>query len=230
MGRHKKEKKAGDYILILFIIAGIAFLAVGGYMYYDGKAKEEASQAKADSIVENRDLSLFKDKSGKELTQLQSSWLAKEKLEPFNKGDIMGKLFIPKMDAELPIVSGADKANLKKGVGHVTETLLPLDGGQVVLSGHRDTTLKGIGVLEIGDKFVVQMSYGDFEYEIIETFVTNPNDLTVIVPHDEEILTVTTCYPFNFIGYAPNRYIMHAKPTFDMSELDIFDKTGGDFK
>lgn len=220
--RKSNNKKATDYILLLIILAGVVFLLVGGYMYYNVKLEEKASIAEADEIIKGRDLDLFETKNDGDLTQLQLSWLAKEKMKAFNKGDVMGKLVIPKMNAELPIVSGADPDSLMKGVGHMTKTKLPLDNGQIVLSGHRDTTLKGVGILEVGDKFIVQLSYGDFEYEIVETLITDPNDLTVIVPHDEETLTVTTCYPFNYIGKAPNRYIMHAKPVFDMNELTMF--------
>lgn len=70
-----------------------------------------------------------------------------------------------------------------------------------------------MGELEIGDVFVLQLSYGNFTYEIDNTRIVDADDRTVIKSTaPNEILTVTTCYPFSFIGNAPKRYVLTAKP------------------
>src|SRR5690606_3224100 len=110
-------------------------------------------------------------------------------------------------------VEGVDEEELEKGVGHYKGTAFPSQDGQIVLSGHRDTVFRRLGELQIGDELVVQMPYGEFTYVIEDTDIVDADDRTVINPNiDEELLTVTTCYPFTYVGSAPDRYIIYAKP------------------
>lgn len=202
-------KKWLNAVFIYVMIIGVAFLAYGGYAYYDTKNKEAKAMAQAQNILEQRQ-DVPEEKSIIDLkNQFKSS---------LGIGDVVGQLTIPKLDGVLPIVEGVDEDELAKGVGHYQGTSFPLDNNQTVLSGHRDTVFRGMGKLEVGDTMTVSLPYGDFEYEIYEMYVTSADDLTVIVPHDEEVLTVTTCYPFNFIGNAPDRYIINAKPLFDIQD------------
>lgn len=130
----------------------------------------------------------------------------------FNKGETIGLLHVPKLGKELPIVEGTDEDELAVGVGHYSGTALPLQKDQIVLSGHRDTVFRNFDQLKIGDTFVVEMPYGKFEYEIYETDIVDADDRTVIrSTAPDEILTVTTCYPFDYVGDAPYRYIFYAK-------------------
>lgn len=211
-------KKAMNVLFSLVILCGVGLLAYGGYLYVDGKAQEKKAYAEANQVLENRAIG-DSESSGPSLIDM---WNEKQTFEQnLKQGDTIGKLLIPRLDEELPIVEGADPDSLLKGVGHMSTTSLPLDNNQTVLSGHRDTVFLGIASeLEVGDIFVVQLPYGDFEYKITDMYIVDADDRTVIVPHDSETLTVTTCYPFDFIGYAPQRYIMNAEPTFDMAELD----------
>jgi sortase A len=127
------------------------------------------------------------------------------------KGDIFGKIIIPKLDKELPIIHGTSQAELAKGVGHYIGSVLPGKGDNSVLAGHRDTVFKDLDKLELGDHVIVETSAGSFTYEVSDIFIVESDDRTVIVPHDEAVLTLVTCYPFNFIGAAPQRYIITAK-------------------
>ena len=131
-------------------------------------------------------------------------------------GETVGILHIPKLDAELPIVEGTDADELERGVGHYRDSVYPLQNDQILLSGHRDTVFRGMGELEIGDIFIVELPYGEFTYEIYETFIVDADDTTVIKSTaPDEVLTVTTCYPFYFIGDAPERYIINAHPVYE---------------
>ncbi|MBP1914454.1 sortase A [Lederbergia galactosidilyticus] len=134
-----------------------------------------------------------------------------------DQGDVIGILKIPSLDRELPIIAGVEEEDLERGVGHYTGTSYPGQESQVVLSGHRDTVFRQFGELEIGDSFIVEMPYGSFEYTIRNSEIVPEDDLTVINPDDyqEEMLTVTTCYPFHYIGNAPDRYILYATPVKD---------------
>ncbi|MCU1807649.1 class D sortase [Cytobacillus firmus] len=130
----------------------------------------------------------------------------------FDQGEAIGILKIPRLKAELPIIEGTDEDELEKGVGHYSTTVLPGQDDQILLSGHRDTVFRSLGELEIGDIFLVSMPYGEFTYEITDSEIVDADDPTVIrstTPH--EILTVSTCYPFSYVGNAPSRYILNAK-------------------
>lgn len=127
-----------------------------------------------------------------------------------SEGDNIGTLTIPALKRKLPILQGTDAKELKKGVGHFAQSVLPGEKDNCVLSGHRDTSFRQIGNLKIGDKLIVQTSAGTFTYEVNKTRIVHEDDKTVIVPTDHAVLTITTCYPFNFIGNAPDRYIVSA--------------------
>jgi sortase A len=126
------------------------------------------------------------------------------------EGDTLGTLTIPALDQELPIIHGVGEDELEKGIGHFAQSVLPGENNNSVLSGHRDTVFRDLGKLQIGDQLIVQTSAGTFTYEIINTQIVDKDDKTIITPMDHAVLTVTTCYPFSYVGAAPDRYILSA--------------------
>lgn len=132
--------------------------------------------------------------------------------EEYDKGDEVGWLLVPSLDMKYPIYWGTDDDTLTQGVGyHEGDFTTPPDGlAHTVLSGHRDTVFRELGDLEEGEKIYVQFEDVQYEYEIQKTWITDAQDRTVIVNKDEPTLTLTTCYPFSFIGAAPDRYIIEA--------------------
>lgn len=129
-----------------------------------------------------------------------------------------GELVIPRINAVLPIIEGTDPDQLERGIGHYKKSVLPGEDDNAVLSGHRDTTFRKLGELKIGDELIVKTKAGTFTYKITKTWITDDDDRTVIVSHKGNyILTLTTCYPFNWVGSAPQRYIVQAK--LDSSQL-----------
>ena len=126
------------------------------------------------------------------------------------EGDSIGTLTIPALNRKLPILQGTGVEELKKGVGHVAQSVLPGEEDNCVLSGHRETVFRQLGNLKIGDPLIVQTSAGTFTYEVNDTRIVHEDDKTVIVPTDQATLTLTTCYPFYSLGYSPDRYIVSA--------------------
>lgn len=125
-------------------------------------------------------------------------------------GDLMGELIIPKLGASLPIIHGTDEDELEKGVGHYAGSVLPGQSDNSVLSGHRDTVFRELGKVGKGDEFIVNTADGTFTYRVRQVRIVDEDDRTVIVPKPRATLTVSTCYPFDFVGYAPERYILVA--------------------
>ena len=126
------------------------------------------------------------------------------------EGDNIGSLTIPALKRKLPIIQGTGEKELKKGVGHFTQSVLPGEEDNSVLSGHRDTVFSQLDNIKIGDQLIVETSAGTFTYEVKVTQIVHEDDKTVIVPTDHAVLTLTTCYPFYAIGNAPDRYIVSA--------------------
>ena len=126
------------------------------------------------------------------------------------EGDNIGSLSIPVLKQKMPIIQGTGTDDLKKGVGHFIQSVLPGEKDNCVLSGHRDTGFAKLGKLKVGDQLIVQTSAGTFTYEIKLIRIVDKDDKTVIVPTDHAVLTLTTCYPFLFIGSAPSRYVLSA--------------------
>lgn len=126
------------------------------------------------------------------------------------EGDKIGSLTIPALEQELPIIQGTGEKELKEGVGHFILSVLPGEEDNCVFSGHRETAFRKLGNLKTGDLLIVQTSAGIFTYEVNGTRIVDEDDKTVIVPADHAVLTLTTCYPFQFVGSAPERYIVTA--------------------
>ena len=189
----------------LLIIAGAIILAFGGYQWFTSNHAQNQAVAEAKTLIEERDLAMEDKLEAPDVVPFAQDF------DPAN-GDTVGNLYIPKLEANLPIIEGTDPDDLARGVGHYKDSAYPLQEDQIVLSGHRDTVFRRTGELDIGDHLTVQLEYGDFTYEITETKIVDADDRTIIVPHDEEVLTLTTCYPFSFVGYAPERYIIYAYP------------------
>lgn len=192
------------WITIVLFVFGSILVGYSVFQIEHGKYEVEKRTVEAKQIINSQDKNSDNRKSPDEFT--------------YTKGDTIGILYVPKLNKELPIIEGTDEDQLDVGVGHYSGTALPLQKDQIVLSGHRDTVFRNFDQLKIGDTFVVKMEYGTFEYEIYETEIVDADDTTVIrSTAPEEILTVTTCYPFNYVGNAPYRYIFYAKMKEDES-------------
>jgi sortase A len=125
-----------------------------------------------------------------------------------NKGETFGKIILPAIGQEYPIIEGTDQKELAKGVGHFSQSVLPGEADNSVLAGHRDTVFRDLGEVGIDDEIIIQTDSGEFKYKIDKQLIVDKDDRTIIVPSEEAQLTLITCYPFNFIGPAPKRYIL----------------------
>ncbi len=125
-------------------------------------------------------------------------------------GEQFGELFIPKLDALLPIYEGTGEEELDLGVGHYAGSVLPGERDNCVLSGHRDTVFRRLGEVGEGDVLIVRTQMGEFKYVVKKIRIVDKEDRTVIVSRPKAALTVSTCYPFEYIGSAPQRYILVA--------------------
>ncbi|WP_258000262.1 class D sortase [Bacillus sp. Marseille-P3661] len=129
------------------------------------------------------------------------------------QGEVVGKIIFPKLSEEFPIIEGTNEEQLSRGVGHYIGSVLPGMKDNSVLAGHRDGVFQNLNQLNNGDLIKVETITGVYTYKISKQQIVDENDRTIIVPTNEATLTLVTCYPFNFIGPAPKRYIITAHLT-----------------
>lgn len=208
---------------VLLIISG---LAIGFYYFFEWhRASSSAQNLSEDELKTIHEL---KEYSSAQISEEPIELAEKpnnipapvEKLKPVlttsvqqEAGEKTAELLIPKIEQKYSVYWGADEKTLQKGVGlYVSDlTTIPGEDGHTVLSGHRDTVFTGLGELQEKDQLLVDYEGETFIYEITDIWITHEDDRTVIVKKGVSTLTLTTCYPFDFIGYAPDRYIVQAE-------------------
>jgi len=128
-------------------------------------------------------------------------------------GGSIGEIRIPRLGLAVMVAQGDSAATLQRAVGHLADTALPGESGNVVLAGHRDTFFRPLKQVRAGDAIVVKTRAGDFTYVVESTAVVRPTDMDVIQPTARRTLTLITCFPFTYVGPAPDRFIVRAGET-----------------
>jgi LPXTG-site transpeptidase (sortase) family protein len=110
------------------------------------------------------------------------------------------------------VLEGSDTGTLRLGVGRLRNSGLPGDAGNVVLAGHRDTFFRSLREIRPGDQISLRTPQGTFPYAVDWTTVVSPRDTSVLAQTASPALTLVTCYPFYYVGSAPQRFIVRALP------------------
>ena len=123
----------------------------------------------------------------------------------------LGRLEVPNAKLSVMLLEGTDESTLNRAVGHIEGTALPGERGNVGIAGHRDSFFRGLAQLERGDELSVTTLEGVAHYQVARLEVVEPTAVEVLDPTEHEALTLVTCYPFYYVGDAPQRFIVHAK-------------------
>lgn len=126
-------------------------------------------------------------------------------------GELLGEIAFPSLDQRYAIVEGIGNEPLKLGAGHVPGSPLPGESGNSVLAGHRDTVFRSLGKLKAGDRIEVETTSGRFAYEVTGRRIVDESDADAVRASAEPLLTLITCYPFTYVGPAPERLLLTAK-------------------
>ena len=119
-------------------------------------------------------------------------------------------LRIPKIRLEVAVLPGTDDRTLDRGVGHIEDTAPPGTDGNSGLAGHRDGFFRGLKDIAAGDAIVLETLDATETYLVERTWIVNPDDVSVLDPTPSRSLTLVTCYPFYYVGSAPQRFIVRA--------------------
>lgn len=123
-------------------------------------------------------------------------------------GQQFGTLLIPSVDIELPVMQGDRERDFKRGAGHFPGSYFPGQGGNILLGAHRTNHFRNFEYLSVGDEVTVETTYGRFVYRIDELRITDDQDPDILAETGEERLTMYTCYPFIYVGNAPQRFVV----------------------
>src|SRR5439155_10573860 len=125
-------------------------------------------------------------------------------------GTWVARIDAPSVGLSSTVLEGSDDTTLARAAGHIEDTAFPGDSGNIGIAGHRDTIFRPVRNLHVGDPLVLTTSDRVFRYRIARTTVVEPEDVYVLDPSDHPTLTLVTCFPFEFIGHAPRRFIVSA--------------------
>jgi len=124
---------------------------------------------------------------------------------------LVGRIEVPRLRLSALAREGVDVRTLRGSVGHVPGTALPGAPGNAAFAAHRDTFFSPLAGIRKGDAVVVTTPGGVHRYTVVGTRVVQPSDVSVLRSGDRAQLTLVTCYPFDFVGSAPQRFIVQAE-------------------
>jgi sortase A len=127
------------------------------------------------------------------------------------KGEVIGKITLNRLQKSYPIIEGTDTSQLAKGVGHYTSSVFPGSNGNSILAGHRDSVFRNLGELKPDDQISLETASGTFTYLVTGSKIVEIDDAGVYLSGESPILTLITCYPFYYVGNAPQRFLLFAK-------------------
>jgi sortase A len=176
----------------IFLTAGIMALGYAGYAALDQHWYQEVETSKfetASPISEPR--------------AIEAARIA--------DGDVIGEIEVPRIGLKAIVVQGDSARLLRRAVGHLPETALPGDPGNVALAGHRDGLFRPLRNVRAGDSITLRTADREFQYQVEWAAVVPPTAVRVVQPTSESALTLVTCFPFYFIGAAPERFVVRAR-------------------
>ena len=132
--------------------------------------------------------------------------------EPARPGEsLIGVLTIPRVNLSVAVVEGDDDQALRIAAGHLPDTPLPWEEGNSALAGHRDTFFGPLQAVRGGDEISLATRRGTLRYRVVFMTIVGPDDLSVLGTSSDADLTLITCYPFGYLGPAPQRFVVQAE-------------------
>lgn len=123
---------------------------------------------------------------------------------------VLGVLEIPSVALEVPVYSTSTGQTMDRGAGIIDGMAYPHEAGNIGISGHRDGYFRALKDVQVGDTLVLRTLVGTKQFRIDATRVVEIEDTSVLQDTTDQTLTLVTCYPFYFVGHAPQRFIVTA--------------------
>lgn len=189
----------------LFFAAGVLILGYCAAVFINGWVSQRYESRRFDNA-----LKLSTQPSAAGSPEISLSATRDLTRSPSSPGDLLGRIEINRIGLEAMIMEGTDETTLRKAVGHIPGTALPGESGNIAMAGHRDTFFRALRNIRKDDEITLTSLSGSKRYQVDSTMVVEPEDTEVLNDSNSDILTLVTCYPFNFLGSAPKRFIVRA--------------------
>lgn len=188
----------------LSLFGGTVLVALAGLTWFDGVAHSRSAVA---------DFERIKDLAVPSADQL--TWSARRKAEyqsalSEDAGGTLAILRIESTGMKIPVFDSTSNTALNRGSGHVAGTALPGVAGNTAIAGHRDGFFRGLKDIQIGAEIELTTLDGQQHFRVSELMIVDPLDVSVLDPTEETVITLITCYPFYFVGSAPERFVVRA--------------------
>jgi sortase A len=144
----------------------------------------------------------------RELTRLSTA--TRSRTDPRAPESRLWRIDVPRINLSAVAREGVDTSTLRRAVGHIPGTALPGERGNAGFAAHRDTFFSPLKNVRRGDDVIVTAPEGVYRYAVTSTRVVEPDDVSVLDPTPGTTLTLVTCYPFEYVGSAPQRFIVRA--------------------
>lgn len=189
-----------DWSRNLFLIFGVLALGYVGFALLDAKLYQTYEARQFDQTLKAMGPSAGIDRRSESLGIVAPA-----------PGSPLGRIEVNAIGLAVMILEGTDAGTLRRAAGHIPGTSLPGQQGNVAIAGHRDTFFRPLRKIRKNDEITLTTLAGSYRYRVDHTQVVEPQDTYVLDDSNEAILTLVTCYPFNFIGSAPERFIVRAR-------------------
>lgn len=183
----------------LLLILGIVSIGYYGYV---------SAETALYQSIENRELDAILA-SAPPLRAVTHALPARRRVTP-STGSPMGRIEIPRLGVSAVIRAGSDARTLRLAVGYIPGTALPGEGGNIGLAAHRDTFFRRLRDVRADDEIRIVTLEGTFSYTVERTTIVLPRDTWVLDATPGPTLTLVTCYPFTYVGSAPQRFVVRA--------------------
>jgi sortase A len=188
-----------------FLVIAVVCLGLYGYAYvervvyqnYESREFDRALERSATAVAASSD-------------QIRSIGHP-SRTSPKPSGAVIGRLSVPRLHLSAMVREGVDRNTLLLAVGHIPATALPGEPGNVGVAGHRDSFFRGLRDLRKGDEIQFSTLQGGFTYMVESIIIVQPDNVAVLAPSTENMLTLVTCYPFSYVGSAPRRFVAKAR-------------------
>jgi sortase A len=187
----QKRRRTNVFIVrgaaYVFLTFGIVALAYAGYVVADAYRYQAFEKSRFENVSRS------------------------EGPHPVTEGGVIGEMDVPRLGLATMVVEGDSTRILRRAVGHMPETPLPWESGNVALAGHRDSFFRPLRNIRSGDAITLKTVNGDFQYEVESTEVVPASDVQVLDASSGRTLTLVTCFPFYYVGSAPDRFVVRAR-------------------
>lgn len=123
-------------------------------------------------------------------------------------GPLLGTLRIPAVSLEVPLYADTSELHLNRGVGLIERTSAPGRGGNIGIAGHRDGFFRALKNVQAGEEIEIRTLSALYRYRISELHIVGASDARLLGPTGGPSVTLVTCFPFYFVGNAPQRFVV----------------------